>query len=271
MAQVELGAGPVGTGTLAALWRSRWLYLQWVKRDFLVRYRQSLLGAAWAVVQPALLLAVYGVVFVRVLHVHTTGGSYVAFAFCGLVPWTFFSNAVSWSMPSLSNAAGIIRQVYFPRSLIPMAACGVVVVDLVLSTAILIAIQAVTAGRLFLATLALLPIYLALVMATAAVANLAAILGAFVRDIRFALPLVLQLLFIATPIMYPVSRVGPGWSWVFRYNPMARAVGAVRQAVTAGRWPSGPLLAASVAVSAAALALTIFYSASVEDRLPDLL
>ncbi len=256
---------------LPAVWMSRWLLLQWVKRDFVVRYRQSALGLAWSVLQPALLLAVYGVVFVKVLHVRPQQGSYLVFAYCGLAPWAFFSNAVSWSMPSLANAAPVIRQVYFPRAVIPLAACGVVVVDLGLSTAILLILQVVTSGHLYLATLALIPLYAALVLGTAALAVVASLFGAFVRDIRFALPLLLQLLFIATPIMYPRTEVHGRWSWVFTYNPMAQLVGALRAAVAGGRWPGAGVTAAAVAACLVALVAAVGYSATVEDRLPDLL
>lgn len=260
-----------GDGVWPAIWLSRWLVLQWVRRDFVVRYRQSALGLAWAVVQPALMLAVYGLVFVKVLHVHPQHGSYLVFAYCGLGPWAFFSNAVSWSMPSLVNASHIIRQVYFPRVVIPLAACGVVVVDLALSTVILLVLQVATAGHLYLSTLALIPLYAALVLGTAALAVIGALLGAFVRDIRFALPLLLQLVFIATPIMYPRTEVHGRWSWIFTYNPMARLVAAVRAAVSAGRWPGAGATVAAVAVCLVALVAAVVYSATVEDRLPDLL
>lgn len=268
---VPVARGGRSRSPLPSLWNARWLYLQWVRRDFTVRYRQSLLGAAWAVLQPALLLGVYGFVFVEILGVRAPHGSYISFAFSGLVPWTFLSNSVSWSMPSLQNASGIIRQVYFPRVLIPLAACGVVVVDLALSTAILLGVQLATTGRLYLSTLALVPLYLVLVLATAALSNVAAVLGAFIRDVRFALPLVLQLVFIATPIMYPASRVGSRYSWVVRANPLARLVEAVRGAVTAGRWPSVTMTAAALGASGLALLCTVYYCSAVEDRLPDLL
>lgn len=264
------GTGPHG-GALPALWLSRWLLLQWVRRDFVVRYRQSALGLAWAVVQPALMLAVYGLVFVKVLHVQPQHGSYLVFAYCGLAPWAFFSNAVSWGMPSLVNASPIIRQVYFPRAVIPLAACGVVVADLTLSTVILLVLQVATAGHLYLSTLALIPLYAALILGTAALAVIAALLGAFVRDIRFALPLLLQLVFIATPIMYPRTEVHGRWSWLFTYNPMAQLVGAVRMAVSDGRWPAAGVTAAAVAACLAALVAAVVYSGTVEDRLPDLL
>ena len=272
MAEVSLADGrPARGGALSGVWQSRWLLLQWVRRDFVVRYRQSALGLAWSVLQPALLLVVYGLVFVKVLHVRPAHGSYLVFAYCGLAPWAFFSNAISWSMPSLANASPIIRQVYFPRSVIPLAACGVVVVDLVLSTAILLVLQVATAGRLYLSTMALLPLFAALVLGTAALSVVSAVLGAFVRDFRFALPLLLQLLFIATPIMYPRSEVHGRWGWVFTYNPLAQLVGAVRGAVADGRWPPAGVMAVSVAACLTALLAAVLYCANVEDRLPDLL
>lgn len=258
-------------GPLRSLWAARWLLLQWVRRDFTVQYRQSALGPLWALVQPLSLLVVYGIVFRQVLNVRPPQGSYLAFALCGLVPWTFVASAVTRSVQSLANAAPIIKQVSFPRSVVPLAATGVTVVDLALGTVVLLATQLVANGRLHVATLSLVVIYLDLVLVLAAVSVVAALVGALVRDIRFLIPLVLQVGFIATPVMYPRSLVPSRFGWVYDLNPVGRVIEAVRAAVIEGRWPSPALLAGLTLGGVVLLVAALLYSAAIEDRLPDLL
>ncbi len=237
-----------------------------------MRYRQSALGLAWALVQPALLLLVYGLVFTKVLHIQTPRGSYLVFAYCGLAPWTFISNTVTWGIQSLVTNSSVIKQVYFPRAVIPLAAGGVIVLDLLIGTGVLLALQLITAGTIHLSTLALIPIYFGLILLVEGLVVFAGILGSLVRDIRFVVPLVLQVCFIATPIMYPQSQVqGRLAKLLFSLNPLARVIEAIRQAVIDGRWPSVPLLGGLIATGFVVLWLAVTYSNAVEDRLPDLL
>lgn len=246
--------------------------LQWVRRDFIVRYRQSGLGLLWALLQPALLLTVYGIVFVKILHVRSPHGSYLVFAYCGLAPWTFMANAVTWGSQSFSTATSIIKQVYFPRSVVPLAAGGVIVLDLLISTIVLLFLQLVTAGGIHLSTLALIPLFVGFVFFVEGLVVFSSVLGALVRDIRFVIPLALQVGFIITPVMYPRSQVGTGsWSWVFSINPFAQVISGVRSAVVYGQWPSLVLIVVLLVGGATFLALSVQYLNSVEDRLPDLL
>ena len=258
-------------GARRSLWGARWLLLQWVRRDFTVQYRQSALGPLWALVQPLSLLLVYGIVFRQVLDVRPPRGSYLAFALCGLVPWTFVASAPTRSVQSLANAAPIIKQVSFPRSVVPLAATGVTIVDLALGTLVLLVTQVASNGRLHLATLALVVIYLDLVLVLAALSVIGALVGALVRDIRFLVPLVLQVGFIATPVMYPRSLVPSRFGWVYDLNPVGRVIEAVRAAVIDGRWPSPALLAGLTLAGVVLLLGAVLYSAAIEDRLPDLL
>ena len=257
---------------LAELWRSRWLFLQWIRRDFIVRYRQSALGLAWAIIQPALLLLVYGLVFTKVLHVQSPRGSYLVFAYCGLAPWTFASNAITWGIQSLISNATVIKQVYFPRSVISLAAGGVIVLDLAIGTCVLLTLQLITAGTLYLSTLSLLPIYLGLILLVEGIVVFSAVICSFVRDVRFVVPLLLQVVFIATPIMYPENQVkGHLGKAVFSLNPLARVIDAIRQAVIYGHSVSLGLSAELIGAGVVVATLAALYSKSVEHRLPDLL
>lgn len=259
-----------GRGPLGELWASRFLLLQWVKRDFTVQYRQSLLGAAWPVVQTLLLLAVYGVVFTQVLDVEAPEGTtYVVYALCGLAPWAFLASAVQRGLVSLANAAPIIQQVHFPRAVVPLASTGVTVIDLCISTVLLLAVQVVAERHLPLSVLALVPIYLGLACLLAGICVVGSIIGVLVRDLRFAVPLVLQVGFIATPVMYPPTLAPEGSRWIYDLNPMARTIEAVRSAVVEGTWPSAGLVAGLLVVGIAVLVAALLYSAAVEDRLVD--
>ena len=256
---------------IGRVWVARWLLVQWVRRDFTVQYRQSLLGVVWALAQPLLLLASYGVVFSAVLGVEAPKGSYAVFALCGLVPWTFVATAANRGVASLMTSTHIIRQVYFPRSIVPLASTGVTVVDLALGTGVLLAAQALTAREVHAATLAVVPIYLGLTMLMAGVAIFLSLIGSLVRDLRFVIPLVVQIGFIATPVLYPRNQVPERFRWVYDLNPVAHVIEALRAAVIEGRWPSARLLLVIFAAAVAVLGLAIWYCGAVEDRLPDLL
>jgi lipopolysaccharide transport system permease protein len=265
-------SGAPSRSTFPLLWRARWLFVQWVHRDFIVRYQQSLLGLAWAVLQPALLLVIYGLVFTKVLHVHSPRGSYLVFAYCGLAPWTFLANAVTWGLQCLLTNTSVIKQVYFPRSVVPLAAGGVIVVDLLIGTAVLLILQVATAGTIHLSTITLVPIYVGLLLLTEAIVIFSALLGSFIRDVRFVVPLILQVGFIATPIMYPQSQVKSQLGRLaFSLNPLARVIGGIRQAVVFGQWPSVTLILSLLVGGFVLLVVAVLYSASVEERLPDLL
>lgn len=260
-----------GRGSLSKLWGARWLLSSWVRRDFTVQYRQSALGPLWAVVQPLSLLVVYGIVFRQVLDVRPPRGSYLVFALCGLIPWTFVASATARSVQSLANAAPIIKQVSFPRCVVPLATTGVTVVDLALGTVVLLVTQLVANGRLHLASLSLVVIYLDLVLLLAGLSVIGALFGALVRDVRFLVPLVLQVAFIATPVMYPRSLVPARFGWVYDLNPVSRVIEAVRAAVIDGRWPSPSLLAGLTVAGVVLLIVAVRYSSAIEDRLPDVL
>jgi lipopolysaccharide transport system permease protein len=263
--------GLARSGQVVRLWEARWLFLQWVHRDFTVRYRQSGLGFAWSLLQPLLLLAFYGIIFVHVLHVDPHRGNYLVFAYCGLAPWTFLATGLSSAVVSLGTAAPVIKQVAFPRVIVPLSAAGVVAVDLAVSVAVLLVLQIATAHVVHVSTLALIPLILGLVLLTSALAIFLGVLGAFVRDARFVIPLLLQVGFIATPVMYDRSGVGGSLGLAFRLNPMAHVIEGFREAVIDGTWPSLTLCASLIFGGLALLLVAVAYCSSVEDRLPDLL
>jgi lipopolysaccharide transport system permease protein len=250
---------------------SRWLLLQWARRDFNVRYRQSLLGPVWSIVQPAMLLLFYGLLFVQALGVESDRGPYLVFAWCGLTAWTFFSSALSGGSSSLLNAQSILSKVYFPREIIPLGGVLVAAVDLAISTSVLLLLIGVFGVGYHLSLMGLIPLYLILVLFVGALTVFGATLASFGRDLLHALPLLLQLAFIATPVMYPTRLVPARYAWIHQANPIALVIEQVRRVVLDGRWPEALPTALGLVGALTALLLAVAYLRSVEHRLPDVI
>ncbi len=215
---------------LRDLWTARELlyFLTW--RDIKVRYKQTVLGATWVVFQPLLTMLVFTFFFSKLIGA-PDGMPYPLFAYTGLLPWTFFANAVSNSSNSLANNSNLITKVYFPRMIIPMAAVAAGILDLAITSVILIGLTlyyGVTATRSML----LLPVFVALTTLLALALGLfVSALGARYRDIRHALPFLLYLWMFSSPVIYPSSVVNKSWHWALALNPMTGIINGFRSAL----------------------------------------
>jgi len=253
--------------------RELWAYreLLWVlaERDVRVRYKQTVLGAGWALLRPILAMAVCTVVFGRLAKMPSEGAPYPIFVLAALLPWTFFSSAVSSSAESLVGAQALVSKIYFPRLIIPLSTLGVALVDLVIGLSLLVALS-IYYGFGIQAGLVLLPLALgSLVLTSLAVGTgLAALTVAF-RDMRHLVPFGIQIWLYATPVVYPVSLVPSRWRWVLYVNPVAGPVEAFR-ALFLGRALDGMGLATSCAVSLLLLMVSTLYFGRVERRLADI-
>lgn len=215
---------------LRDIWAYRELlyFLTW--RDVKVRYKQTLLGAAWAILQPLFTMLIFTLLFGKLAGLPSDDIPYPLFAYAGLLPWTFFSNAVTNSGNSLVGSSHLITKVYFPRLIIPGAAVTAGLVDLVIAFVILIGLMVhyrvgVTWNILMLPLLVLLTTLLALGLGMWMSA-----LNVKYRDIRYALPFLIQLLMFATPIIYPMSLIPTKWRWVMLLNPLAGIIESYRSA-----------------------------------------
>lgn len=242
----------------------------WSRREYRIRYRQSLLGLGWAVLQPLATLAVYGTVLAGLLGIDAPGGlPYASFAFAGLVPWTFVASAIAAGVPATVNASSLISKVYFPREVIPLSVALACSLDLAIATVILLLLSLAQGISIGPALLALLVIDAILVLWVAAGTIFAASLTVFVRDLRHVLPFALQLLFFASPIMYPSTLLPARWRWLEDANPLAYAAEATRDAVLRNEWPDVALLCGHLTLSSLALILAVAYTRSVEPRMVD--
>ena len=235
---------------LKELWRYRELlyFLTW--RDVLIRYKQAVLGVAWAVLQPVLTMVVFTVIFNKVLGVGTGvyDVPYAVFLYAGLLPWQLFSGALSRSGSSLVGNASLITKVYFPRLVIPFSGVLAVLPDFLISCCVLAILMAVY-GVAPTVNVVLLPLFVVLAMLTAlGVALWLSALNVLYRDVQYIIPFLIQLWMFISPVMYPMSRIETFPKWVqviYNLNPMTGVIAGFRWALFGEQAP-GQLLWVSV-------------------------
>ncbi|MDT5295141.1 MAG: lipopolysaccharide transport system permease protein [Acidobacteriota bacterium] len=242
--------------------RGMWVYrellyfLMW--RDVKVRYKQTLLGVLWVVLQPLLMMLLFTLFFGRLAGIKSDGVPYSLFAYAGLLPWTFFATAATASGNSMVNSASLITKVYFPRVLVPAAAVGAVLVDLAISFGVLVLLMIYWRITPTWNLLMLLPVVVLLTVLAMGFGLLASGLNVKYRDVRLALPFLIQVWFFASPIIYPTEMIPERWRWLLHLNPMTGIVEGFRSALY-GRKPfDWSSLATSVAVTLALLAVAAF-------------
>jgi homopolymeric O-antigen transport system permease protein len=227
---IEAGRGWAGLD-LRDLWLHRDLFFFLIWRDVKVRYKQTVLGAAWAIIQPFLTMVVFTLFFGRLAKVPSDGIPYPIFAYAGLLPWTFFSNAITASSNSLVGNASLITKVYFPRMVIPAAAVGAGLVDLAIAALILVAMMAYYGFGLGWSALMLIPLVLLTALLALGVGMWMSGLNVKYRDVRYALPFCVQLWMYATPIIYPISFIPERWRWILVLNPLTGIIDGYRSAL----------------------------------------
>jgi len=238
---------------LVELWKYRELlyFLTW--RDVKVRYKQTALGAAWAILQPLFMMIVFSLFFGRLAGVDSKGIPYALFALAGLVPWTFFANAVTNSGNSLVGSSNLITKVYFPRALVPAAAVAAGLVDFII--AFLTLVPAMLYYRVGLTlNLLMLPVLVLLVTLFAlAVGMWMSALNVKYRDVRFALPFVIQLWLFVSSVIVPSTTLPQKWRWLLLLNPMSAIVESFRAALFGQPFPWQALGIAGVFTAAVLL------------------
>jgi lipopolysaccharide transport system permease protein len=255
---------------LAELWRYRELlyYLAW--RDVKVRYKQTALGAAWAILQPLLAMAVFTLFFGRLVNVPSDGLPYPLFAFAGLLPWTYFANAVANAGSSLVTNTNLISKVYFPRLIVPLAGVLSGLVDFAIGLCVLIVLLFAYGMPPGVAVL-LTPVPALFAVATALAVSLwLAALDVQYRDVRYVLPFLTQFWLFATPVAYPSSLLPEPWRTMYGLNPMVGVVEGFRWALLGKATAPGPLLIVSVAAVAAMLVGGLIYFRKTESTFADI-
>jgi lipopolysaccharide transport system permease protein len=227
---IEGGPGRLRLSSIKELWEFREVFSAFVTRLVKVRYKQAAVGVGWSIVQPVISAGLFAIFLGRLSHIASEGVPYLLFALTGTVTWTYFSGAAGNAMESLISDQVLLRKVYFPREILPFAAVVAALVDLVpglLTVAVASMLYGLTPSLYWL----LLPVPVVLLFLTASALGLAvSALNVYYRDVRYALPFVLQLGLFASPVVYSLSIVPSTWRTVYAiFNPVAAAIDAVRR------------------------------------------
>ena len=255
---------------LRDVWEYRELLYFLVWRDVKVRYKQTALGAAWAILQPVMTMIVFSVFFGRLAKMPSDGVPYPVFAFAALLPWQLFASALSESSNSLVSNQNLITKVYFPRLVIPIAGVLSGLVDFAIAFVILLGLMKYY-GIVPTAAIAFLPLFVLFAVVTALAVGLwLSALNVKYRDVRYTIPFLTQLWLFATPVAYPSSLVPEKWRALFGLNPMAGVVEAFRWALLGKAQSPGPLLAVSVAAVVILLVGGLVYFRRTESTFADI-
>ena len=215
---------------LRDLWQYRDLLHILTMRDIKIRYKQTALGAAWAIIQPLFTMLIFTIFFGRLAGMPSDGIPYPLFAYAGLLPWTFFSNAVTNSGNSLVGNSNLITKIYFPRMIIPMASVASGLLDFLIAFGLLVVLMFYYGVGLSINIL-LLPVLVVLTgLLAIGIGMWMSALNVKFRDVRYALAFLIQIGLFATPIIYPSSLVPEKWRWLLALNPMTGLIEAYRSA-----------------------------------------
>lgn len=231
----------------------------WTQRELRLAYRQSLLGLGWSFAQPLALAGVQALLLTQAFGVTGDGLPYLPFAWAGLVPFTYLVTALGTATPSISRAGPVIGRAAFPRELLPLACALAAGVQLGVMLAVLLVLAVVSVDGLAVTAFGALAALVTIVTWTVGLSILGAALAVFVRDAIHAIPLVVRLLFIATPIVYPVSVLPEAWRWTASINPLAVTTEALRDTILRQSWPSWPLLGVHALVGVVLLCAATSY------------
>jgi lipopolysaccharide transport system permease protein len=261
-----------GTGwaplNLAEVWAYRDVlyFLTW--RDVKVRYKQTALGAAWAIIQPFFAMVVFSLFFGRLAGISSEGLPYPIFVYSALVPWMYFANAVTQASNSLVAHENMLKKVFFPRVIVPLSAVAGGLVDFAIAFALLI-VMMIYFGSMPTVAVWAVPFLILLAATTAlAVALWLSALNVYYRDVRYVLPFLVQSWLFATPIIYPSGLVPERWRLLLGLNPMAGVVEGFRWALLR-RPPPGPMFIVSVATVILLLVSGLFFFRRVERSFAD--
>jgi lipopolysaccharide transport system permease protein len=256
---------------LHEIWQYRELLYFLIWRDVKVHYKQTVLGAGWAVLQPLVTMLIFTVVFGKFAQVSSDGLPYPIFAFTALLPWTYFAQAITLSGTSVVNSASLISKVYFPRLIVPISAAVVPFVNFAIAFVILLGMM-VWFGTTPTWGILALPLFLCLSTATAvAVALWLSALNVRYRDVGYTIPFLVQCWMYVSPVAYPVSLVPESWRLVYSLNPMVGVIEGFRWALLGNASPHFGVMTVSVVAVLALLVTGVIYFKHMEQTFADVI
>lgn len=254
---------------LREVWASRELVYFFIWRDVKIRYKQTLLGAGWAILHPFFMMIVFSIIFGRFARLSSDGLPYPIFYYSALVPWIYFSNALILATNRVVDQQRVITKVYFPRLILPVSAVLSGLVDFAFGFVMFVGMMlfyGFTPGwRIFA-----LPLFLLLAILTALSLGVwLSALNAIYRDVRFAVPIMVQLWMFLSPVVYPTSLVPARWQWLYALNPMAVVIDGFRWTLTGHGGLPGTAALAPVGFVAMLLVAGVVYFRKMEGRITD--
>ena len=253
------------------LLEARELLLAWTVRDLKVRYSQSVLGAAWAILQPLSLMLIFSVIFSVFVKVPTDGIPYPVFAYTALLPWSFFANSLSFAIPSLVNNMDLVGKVYFPREILPLSAIIVSLVDFLIASSIFVLMMLFYHIPVGPSILWVPPVLIIQIVLTFGISLAASAVNVFYRDVRFVVPLALQIWMYLSPIIYPSELVPTKVRPFYYLNPMAVVIDTYRRAILLHQMPNWTYLAPAALVSIVFTVFAYRYFKRAERKFADLI
>jgi len=216
---------------LQAVWQSRELLYFLIWRDVKIRYKQTVLGTAWVIIQPLMIMVIFTVIFGQFARIPSDGLPYSIFTYTALLPWQYFSQAISRSSDSLVSSAHLITKIYFPRLIIPISAVLAPLVDFAIAFVVLLGMMAWFGISPYWNAL-FLPLFLLLALITAlAVSLFLSALNVKYRDVRYTVPFLIQFCMYASPVVYPVSIIPAQWRLLYSLNPLVGVIEGFRWAL----------------------------------------
>ena len=254
---------------LREVWAYRELLYFFIWRDVKIRYKQTVIGVVWVVLQPVLTMLVFTLFFGRLAKLPSEGLPYPVFYFAALVPWTYFANALQLTTNVVVDNQRLITKVYFPRLILPISSALSGLVDFAIGFTVL-SIFCFVYGILPTLAALWLPVLLLLALFTALGVGLwLSALNALYRDVRYVIPFLVQFWMFASPVAYPSSLVPPRWRWLYGLNPMAGVIDGFRWAITGHGQPPGLILLASASAVALVLLGGLFFFNRMETSVAD--
>jgi homopolymeric O-antigen transport system permease protein len=260
------------SGWIAIDWKEMFAYRELltflIKRDISVRYKQTVLGSAWAILHPLLLMLIFTFFFGRLVSIESEGVPYPVFVFASLIPWTLFSQGFPAAALSLANQQNLLTKVYFPRLFVPIAAASVFLVDLAYSLGIYTVVLLYYHVTPSWTVIFVPPLIVVTLIATLSLGVMLSALTVFYRDFRHLVPFLTQILMYCTPVIYPVSAIPAKYHWFLALNPMFGLVSAYRSAILGLPW-SFQSLAISTTSAVVSFLVAVYYFRRVERRFAD--
>ncbi len=253
------------------LWSYRELLLTLSWREIKIRYKQTVLGVFWAIAQPASLTLIFSIIFGKFARIPTEGIPYPIFAYSALLPWTFFSTALIFSVPSMVRERHLIMKVYFPREISPLSSVFAPLVDFGITAVLFVLMMfyyqvGVTANILWV-----FPLFFLQLIFTIGISLFSAAVNARYRDVRYAVPLALQLWMFATPIFYPVTFIPEKYRMLYMLNPMASIIDGYRRVIIKGVRPELRYILLSAVVSLILFTAAYYFFKRAERKFMDVI